>query len=342
MKLKKIMSVLLCAAMTLSFAGCGSENEEVVTQGDSRYEKVTLKLSCTGTEIGNDTIAAMLFAELMNERSGGNIKVNVFPNDQLGSGNQQKGLEQLLNGTVELDIHSTSIVAALDNTLMVSTLPWIFDDYQEAEDYFFGTGGEYVNSVLQTKGLRYLGATHNGFKAMTTSKNPIQSPEDLEGMKMRIPGGDFFAALYDTLGASPQALPWAEVFTALQQNTIDGHDNSLSTIDSANIQEVQKYISISNHTYEAFNFMANEEKFSELSEATQELIYECAEEACRVVNQQTIETEKLLKEQFVNEFGCEIYEFTPEDIEEFKVVVNPLIEEYKAIYGEEACSAFGL
>ena len=127
---------------------------------------------------------------------------------------------------------------------MVSTLPWIFSDYQAAEDAFYGAGGEYIDSVLQTKGLYYLGAVHNGFKAMTNSKHPIEKPEDLKGLKMRIPGGDFFSAFYTAFGASPQAMSWSEVFTALQQGTIDGHDNSLSTINSAIVQEVQKYISI--------------------------------------------------------------------------------------------------
>lgn len=75
---------------------------------------------------------------------------------------------------------------------------------------------------------------------MTNSKHPIEKPEDLKGLKMRIPGGDFFSAFYTAFGASPQAMSWSEVFTALQQGTIDGHDNSLSTINSANVQEVQE------------------------------------------------------------------------------------------------------
>ena len=120
-----------------------------------------------------------------------------------------KGLEMLCNGTVDLDIHSTSVISNLDNRLMVSTLPWLFSDYQEAEDAFYGEGGEYIDSILQEKGVYYLGAVHNGFKAITNSKHPIQKPEDLKGLKIRIPGGSFFSDFYSMLGASPQAMSWS-------------------------------------------------------------------------------------------------------------------------------------
>lgn len=253
-----------------------------------------------------------------------------------------KGLEMVCGGSVDLDVHSTSIIANLDNRLMVSTLPWLFSDYQEAEDAFYGAGGEFINSVLEEKGVYYLGAVHNGFKAMTNSRHPIQSPEDLKGLKIRIPGGEFFGAFYSAFGASPQAMSWSEVFTALQQGTIDGHDNSLGTINSANVQEVQKYISISRHTYEAFTFMVNARRFDSLNEDTQNLIRLCAEEATKEMNRQIIADEDALKEKFAEESGCEIYTFSEEDMAAFREVVKPLMDEYKEIYGEEACVSFGV
>ncbi|MGL6199629.1 MAG: DctP family TRAP transporter solute-binding subunit [Lachnospiraceae bacterium] len=340
--MKKILVIILSVALSISFLSGCSNNADSGSGSENEYDKVNLKLSCNGTEIANDTKTAQLFAEMIEEKSGGNVIVSVFPNDQLASGNMSKGLEMLCDGTVDLDCHSTSIIANLDNRLMVSTLPWTFSDYQEAEDVFFGTGGEYIDSVVKEKGLTYLGSVHNGFKAMTCSKRLIKTPEDLNGLKMRIPGGDFFSAFYSEFGASPQAMSWAEVFTALQQGTIDGHDNSLSTINSSNVQEVQKYITISKHTYEAFTFLANEESFSRLNVATQELVKECIEESCKQMNQEIADGEEELKNKFADESGCEIYEFTEEDIQSFSEVITDLMEEYKGIYGEEACKAFGI
>ena len=193
---QKIFALAMASAMIVSlFAGCGGSSSQAApaasgeapaASGGTQYDKVTLKLSCNGTDIANDTRMAKLFAEKVKEKSGGAVTVNVFPNDQLASGNMSKGLELLCDGTVDLDIHSTSIIANLDNRMMVSTLPWLFKDYQAAEDAFFGKGGEFLNTVLSEKGLTYLGAVHNGFKAMTCGKHAIKAPEDLKGLKIRI------------------------------------------------------------------------------------------------------------------------------------------------------------
>ena len=182
---KLTMTVCMAAFLVPVFlAGCGKETDSAGsgTVSDGAYEKfeeVELRLSCNGTETANDAKAAYRIADKLSEKSGGRVTMTVFTNDQLSGGNMSKGLEMLCNGTVDLDIHSTSVISNLDNRLMVSTLPWLFSDYQEAEDAFYGEGGEYIDSILQEKGVYYLGAVHNGFKAITNSKHPIQKPEDL-------------------------------------------------------------------------------------------------------------------------------------------------------------------
>lgn len=335
-----IIVALFCSS---SILGCSNNRGTISTASETtEYDNVNLLLSCGGTEIANDTRTARLFAQLIEQKSNGRVTVTVFANDQLASGNMSKGIEMLCDGTVDIDCHSTGVIANLDNRLMVSTLPWTFADYQEAEDYFWGTGGEYIDNIMKDKGLVYLGAVHNGLKAMTCSKTLIKRPEDLKGLKMRIPGGDFYSAFYNAYGASPQAMSWSEVFTALQQGTIDGHENSLATINSNNVQEVQKYISISNHTYEAFTFTANKSNFEKLNNKTQELVRDCIEEACKTINQEIVTGEAELKAKFVNENGCQIYEFNETDILAFKAVINDLVEEYKNYYGEDACRAFGI
>lgn len=99
-----------------------------------------------------------------------------------------------------------------------------------------------MNKILGESGVTYLGAVHNGFKLMTNSKHPIQNPEDLQGLKIRSPGGDFFMDFYSAYGASPQAMSWSEVSPPCSRAPIDGHDNSISTIVSNNVQEIQPYM----------------------------------------------------------------------------------------------------
>ena len=137
-------------------------------------------------------------------------------------------------------------------------------------------------------------------------------------------------------------MSWSEVYTAMQQGTIDGHDNSLSTINSANVQEVQKYITLTNHTYEAFTWTANTAWFDGLSADTQELIRTCAEQACKDANKQIVASMDQIRTTWEGNGFNEIYELSPAEVEVFKTAVADVTKEYAELYGEEACAAFGI
>lgn len=308
------------------------------------FTKITVRLSTNGTDLANDTRAAKMFAQKIAEKTGGAVKVQVFPNEQLAGGNFAKGVSMLSQGVTDMAVYSTSPMSALDDRLMVSTMPWALSSYEEAEKLFLpeNSGGQFIASVLKGKGLVYLGATHNGFKAMTNGKRAIRAPEDLRGMKVRVPGGALFMDFYRSLGADPVAMSWGEVFTALQQGTIDGHDNSLSTINSANVFEVQKYISITGHAYEAFTFAINERKFKQMNEATQKIFGETLVEACLEMNALAVKEEQGIREKF-EKAGCEVIDITPENLAKFKEIVRaPVTQKYGEKYGKEACAAFNI
>lgn len=351
--MKKTIAILLLAAMMLTLCACGGSSAPAAPADNGgsapaadgpAYDNLAIIMTCNGqSDTANDCIGANLFKQYIEEKSGGAITVTVYNNDQLAGGDMTKGLELVVNGDVQIDIHSTSIISRLDNRLMVSCLPWTFSSYDDCESAFLGgAGGDFVASVLAEHGLTYLGALHNGFKAMTSSKKLITCPDDLVGQKIRTPGGDLWNGFWSALGASPQAMSWSEVYTAMQQGTIDGHDNSLSTINSANVQEVQKYITISNHTYEAFTWTANTAWFEGLSADTQALICECAEQACRDANAQIVASMDSIKEAFINDYGCEVYELSAEEIDVFKTAVADVTAQYAAEYGADACAAFGI
>lgn len=351
--MKKVLALMLALAMVFALCACGSSSSTPAasssssssapaasTDASAEIQKLDIDLTCNGqSDAANDCIGANLFKQYIEEQSGGNIKVTVYNNDQLAGGDMTKGLELVMDGTVQIDIHSTSIVSRIDNKLMVSCLPWTFSDYQSCEDAFFGKGGEYVASVLAEHGLTYLGALHNGFKCMTSSKCQITKPADLAGQKIRTPGGDLWNGFWGALGASPQAMSWAEVYTAMQQGTIDGHDNSPSTINSANVQEVQKYITVSNHTYEAFTWTANTAWLESLNDATRQLIMDCAKQACLDANDIIEANMQSILDSWTNN---EIYYLSEDEIAVFKEAVKDVTAQYAAEYGAEACAAFGI
>ena len=338
---KRILAGLTAAAVfTTSFTTAVYAKTTKETKVE--YPKLNLSFAVNGTDTQIDTKVGQYLAELVSKKSGGNITIDVFPNDTLAGGNATKGIEYVCAGATDLAAYATSTLSAIDPKLNIATMPWTFADYDEAKEIINTTGGDYYEKRLANKKLTYLGAFHNGFRQLTNSKHSVKEPKDLKGLKIRIPGSKIYMEFWEAIGASPTAMSWSEVFTAIQQGTIDGHDNSLSTINSANVQEVQKYISISKHAYEAFTFMANAKKFDTLTPDTQQLIRDCVEEATKTMNQEIIANEETLVDKFTNENGCEIYTFTEDDMAAFKEVVQPLIDEYKGIYGAEACAAFGV
>lgn len=345
--MKKIIALLLTLIMIFALCACGanedSQNDpaDTNTENGAEYDKVNIMLSCNGTDIGNDTRTARAFAEKIKEKSNGRITVDVYNNDSLASSNMMGAGELIVNGTVQMDVRSTSVLASVCENLKVSALPFVFDDYAEAREYTWGKGGDYYSKILGEVGLEYLGGVHNGLGCFTCSKHQITCPDDIKGLKMR-GGGEQQMDFYDALGAAGVSMSWAEVYTAMQQGTIDGHWNSLTTINSNTIQEVQHYISLSRHAYELFIFTANQDWFNSLNEATQKLIAETVKEVCLEMDD-TLEAEEAdIAKEMVDKYGCEVYEMTDADKQLFKDALADYMQKWGEYFGEEACAAFDI
>lgn len=365
---KKILSALLVTGMIMaSLTGCGggddtskttpppAENTETNTStadntqgstpsGESNgidYEKVDLTMTVNGTDIQIDTLVANKFADMVSEASGGNVTISVYPNDQLAGGNATKGIEMIAEGSVDLAAYATSVMSVLDEKLLVGTIPWTFTSYQEARKVIDETGGAYYKKLLEPHDITYLGSFHNGFRQISNSKHAVKTPEDVKGLKIRVPGGEVYLKFFKAFGADPVAMSWSEVFTAIQQGTIDGQENGVSITDTAKMYEVQKYMTLWNYTYENDLFVANTTIWDTLAPETQELIQEKALEACEWGRDQ-VEAEQ---DQIVAKFreqGMEVTELSAEELEPFKAVVQDLRQEFITKYGEEACNAFNV
>ncbi len=337
---RAITSVLLGAALLAGgLSGCGGSKE---TGADgSAYEKVNLSMAVNGTDTQMDSLVANHFAELVMERSGGNVVIDVFPNDTLAGGNSTKGVEYIAVGGSDLGAYATSVLANLEPKISVATLPWSFSSYQEARQVIDSTGGEYYAELLKDKGITYLGSFHNGFRQLTNSKHPVTKPEDLKNLKIRVPGSAVYMNVFRALGASPTSMSWSEVFTAIQQGTIDGQENGCSITKSAKMDEIQDYMTIWNYSYENNLFVANTKIWESLPENTRELLSECAVEACNWGRDQLEADEDRLIQEF-RDSGMQVEVLTEEQLALFKEAVADVTEELKEDYGEAACAAFGI
>lgn len=242
MKVRKLIPIIALVLALALLCGCGSSGG--TDSGSSEYQKIDLVMAVNGTDTQIDSRVARYFADMVEEKSGGNITVDVFPNDQLAGGNATKGIEMIAQGSVDLAAYATCTLAVIDSQLPVATIPWSFDSYQDARKVIDETGGDYYAERLAKKGITYLGSFHNGFRQITNSKTVVDDPSDLKNLKIRVPGSEVYMGFFNALGADPTSMSWSEVFTAIQQGTIDGQENGVSVTSTAKMAEVQDYLTM--------------------------------------------------------------------------------------------------
>lgn len=359
--MKKFVALLVSAVLVMGLAGCGgsdettaatttaaatttseSKSDTTTAAGDAKeYDELTIRLSVAGTEQGVDAIAAQKFADDVAEASGGKIKITVYPNSQLAGGDLTKMMELFMaGGSYEMCIISGIVMSNVDQRFLAHTLPFEFKDYDEVVKMLDGSGGEYYAGLLEAMGIMSLGAMHNGLKQFTNNKKEILTPEDMKGLKIRVPSGTVSVKTMQALGADPVTMAWSEVYTALQQGTVDGHENSYQTIYSANIHEVQKYVTELNWQYDGYWLMVNQDDWSGYSADTQALLAEKAKEACEFGRNYLYEQEEIIKEKF-EEAGVTISVLTQEQRQVFiDATANVRAEFIQEL--SEACAAWNV
>ncbi|WP_077213426.1 DctP family TRAP transporter solute-binding subunit [Bacillus dakarensis] len=344
MKRSKIwITFVLTAILALVAAGCGNSDSASGGSGDSdgseAGEKHNFKMSVTTSNTSSWFLAAEKFAEEVNEKTDGRITITPYPNEQLSNGDQGKGVELLVKGTTDFSIHSTIIYSILDERFGVLSAPFLFKDLEDVDAKMAGEGPEMVNDILREIGVEPLGFGENGFRQLTNSKVEVKSPEDLSGLKVRIPGIKMYTDLYKELGADPTTMAFSEVFTALQQGTIDGQENPIDVIYSSKLNEVQDYITMWNYSYDPLVFGVNKKTFDSLSAEDQEIIKTAAANARKYQIETTRQKEKEQIEE-LKAAGMQFYYPTEEEIETFKAASQPVYDTYKDIWGEDLLNAF--
>lgn len=247
----------------------------------------------------------------------------------------------IAGGGVDLAAYATSVLSVIDRQLSVGIIPWSFADYEEAKDVIDSTGYKYYEERLDAKGLTYLGSFHNGFRQLSNSKHEVKRTEDVKGLKIRVPGSEIYMGVFRALGADPVAMSWSEVFTAIQQGTIDGQENGISITASAKMPEVQDYLTLWNYAYDSDLIIANTKVWNSLEEKTREVLQEKAKEACEWGREEVEKEEAELLEEF-REKGMTVTELSEEELQPFKEEVNDFRNKMIDSYGEEACEAFGI
>ena len=273
---------------------------------------------------------AQKFADAVAQKSGGRMKVALFPNAVLGSDPQN--LSAVRGGTLDFTSMATGLVASIDKQFMVFDLPFLFNNPQEAYAIADGPVGSRMLGDLASQGVIGLGIWDLGFRNMTNSKRPITRAEDVQGLKIRVIASPIFIDLFTTLGANPVPMTFGEVYGALESRAIDGQDNPVAVIESAKFSEVQKYLSLTRHVYTGMPFLMSKKTWDGMSEAERRIIREAADEAKTEERRATQEKESqsvdaLRKSMQVNEVSAA-------EVARLRQKVQPVTDKFSREVGE--------
>lgn len=334
MKRKSLMLGSLGLSAMLLLGACSSGNAE-----DAKDKEYKLKMSVTVNDSSTWYEAAKKLSDDVSEETDGRIKIEVFPNEQLSGGDSGKAVEMLSKGSTDLTFNSTIIYSILDDRFGVASAPFLFNNTDEVDKVFAGQGGEKLSEILVEKGVQPLGFGENGFRQITNGVKEIKSPADMKGLKIRIPGITMYTDLYRALGADPTTMTFSEVFTSLQQGTINGQENPIDVIHSSKLNEVQDYLTLWNYSYDPLVLGMNKKLFDSMSEEDQELFTRLGKEAAAYQVELAREKEATQLEE-LEASGMKFYTPTDAEIAEFKEAVQPLYDKYTSIWGEDLLKAF--
>lgn len=276
------------------------------------------------------------FAELVDRDLSGKVKVEVFPNSQLFGDN--KVLEAMILGDVQLAAPSLSKFKKYTKSLQIFDLPFLFKDMAAVEKFQKGPVGQKLLMATKKKGLIGLGYLHNGLKQLSASK-PLRVPGDAKGKKFRIMSSDVLAAQFKAVGAMPLKKPFSEVFTLLQTKAIDGQENSWSNIYSKKFYEVQPYITESNHGVLDYFVITSAEFWMGLPDDIRTVLKKDLDEAIAFGNKVAAEKAIGDRQKIIDSKRSTIIELTPAERQQWVDAMKPVWKQFEDQIGKEYIEA---
>lgn len=324
---KRILSLVLAGAMMLTLAACGGSSSE--EGGSSSADPIPLKVANYYADTHPTNVALNeVFKPMVEEGTEGRYTVEIYSNNALGS--ETEFNEGVSLGTIEMCI-TGNLMADRYPALYAADFPWVFDDVQQASEI---CNNEEIQQIfadaLAQSNYVLRGCSINGNRCISNNVHPINTLADLQGIKLRVPTVSHYVKNFQAMGASVVTMAMTEIFTALQQGTIEGQENPPSTLLANGWYEVQDYLAMTNHQI-AMNFVLINDKFYNSMSAEDQA---ALDEACYAFVDKQLELFLVAMEEDVKtleEYGLEV---SYPDREEFKAAGSVVIDEYRAEYPE--------
>ncbi|KGK82248.1 C4-dicarboxylate ABC transporter substrate-binding protein [Desulfosporosinus sp. HMP52] len=267
----KLLAAALCIGLLAT--GCSSGGSKQASSSDGK-EVIEIKLAHASPAVNDRLeIAAQAFKKYVEEKSSGKLKVTTYPDSQLGA--EREELEGIQLGSIQMGALSSGPLPGVFPKIMVFDLPYLFSTQKAAYEVLDGPVGKEILDLMKAEtGVRGLAWGENGFRHFTNSVRPIKQPSDMQGLKIRTMENPAHMAIVKSLGGSPTPMPFNEVYTGLQQKTIDGQENPLSLIVSMRFYEAQKYLTLDGHVYNPYILMINDDFYNGLSDDLKKIVDE--------------------------------------------------------------------
>ena len=320
--MKRLMIKTLVAAMALAVSGIASAQD---------IKERTLKVGLQNPKGHPAVMGAEKFAEIVAAKSGGKIKVNLFPGGVLGG--DAPTVSALQGGTVEMTVLNSGILASQVKEFAVYDFPFLFANAKEADAVVDGPFGKGLHAKLADKGIIGLAYWELGFRDLTNGKRPINKVEDIAGLKLRVIPNPINVDWVKALDANPTPLAFPELYAALEQKAVDGQENPVSVILANKFGEVQKYLTLTHHQYNPQSVIMSKKVWDTMSAVEKKIIQDAADEAGKyqrgVSRDQAASTIDQLKKA-----GMQVTELPPAEMAKLQLKMKPVIDKHAASVGE--------
>lgn len=331
--MKKVICVLLVAVLIAGLAFAKGGSEDASTAKKPTY---TITFNEPFTRPHTLAEAAYMFKSIVEEKSNGDIQVDVYEGGVLGT--SQDALEAVQVGTQTMVDAATAPTVAFDAAFGVLNLPYLFSSREQWYSVLDGELGQALLDRLEDQGFVGLGFAENGIRHVTNNVRPIYKWEDLNGIKIRLMQNQVFISTFELFGCLTTTTPWAEVYSALQQKVVDGQENPVSNIVNAKLYEVQKYMSLTGHTYDPNIYFVNKAFWDSLPADYQQILRDAAKEAIAWQRKAAQEAEQSLIDECAK--YMEVNEVSAEEIARFREQAAPVYEMQRDVIGADILDAW--
>ena len=316
-KARKVIAAALVGFLAMGMlAGCGG--------GKKDEGPVTLKLATTVNEQDSFQVAAVKFAELVNERTDGKYVIEIHPNGELGD--EAALLESMYTGTLDMGIVTSGPFVNFAPEMGVLDMPFLFGSSEDAYTVLDGAVGQELLGTLENANLKGLAYAERGFRNVTNSERAIVTAADMEGLKLRVMENEVYDKTFKALKANATPMAWADALTALQNGTVAGQENPINVIYSYALWESnQSHATLTRHSYATAIITMSLEKFNALPEDVQKIFKEAAQEAAEYERAWCADNEST-QLQAMKDNGMQVVEHP--DLDSFKAAVQPVYDAY--------------